>query len=136
MSSGWRPGPVAWHEGAHCASFLLMGVPVERVRIDGPREGVAGRVELDWADGGGPADLEQARAILVGIVVGGLTSGRAGWTQWPLNPACVAYGSRSYARKARRIAELLDYDEDDWRLIVELAHTMGNLPEYRRLLVR
>jgi hypothetical protein len=48
----------------------------------------------------------------------------------------MPYACRSDAKKAHRIAEVLGYGEDDWRLIVELARTMGNLPEYRRLLVR
>jgi hypothetical protein len=124
---------VARHESYHAAALCLQGMVPKEVRIDWPKEKVAGFVTIDWGDG---PDRDTAKRVLIAVLLGGMTEGFDGWNDWPIHPERMPIGARRDAKQARDLAEYLGItDHPTWLFYVWKANRLGGSPEFRRLVV-
>ncbi len=123
---------IARHEAYHAAALMLACMTPECVRIDWPNETTAGLTTIDWGDG---IDRESARAVLIAIVLGGMTEQYDGWDDWPIDPDRIAVAARRDAEQARRLVEYLKFDMVDWAQIRWEANRLGGSQDFSRLAV-
>jgi hypothetical protein len=127
----------AWHEAYHAAALCIAGLVPTCVRTDFPNEHEAGAVTINWGEGG-YRDPAKAKAVLVSIVLGGLTEGRAGWEwdNWPIDPCQMAEGAVGDGLMARELIEHFEMDRVDWAHVLWRADQLGRRRDFRRLVVR
>ena len=126
----------AWHEAYHAAALCIAGMVPECARTDFPEDGAAGSVDIDWGEGGF-RDPAAAKAVLVAVVIGGMTEGRDGWEweNWPIDRRKMAEGAGGDAVKARELIEHFEMDQVDWCHVLWQASRLGRRQDFRRLAV-
>ena len=129
------PSAIAWHEGAHAAGALALGLSPTGARIDWPQRGLLGLVSFDWGDDGITED--QARLLLVAVLTGALSeTPAADWAEWPPDADSLPATLGADVEAATVLAKYIGVsDRAGWGFHLYRAERLARQPRYRRLLV-
>jgi hypothetical protein len=112
--SWWpRDLELAGHEAGHATVAVLLGLPLEEVRIDRPDVGLAGYARTAWVDG-----KDAIRRRLQVIMGGPLAVGKA--IPWPPS----GESSSGDERNAAVLRDGLHLDRVDWFLLEEATRLL------------
>ena len=80
---------------------------------------------IDWGDG---PDRDNAKQVLVAILLGAMTEGCEGWQEWPIDPERLPAGARHDAE--HRLAGYIGIaDRATWEFYVWKANQVARRPE-------